>query len=135
MGNPQWAQTAEFVDAVHRVRNIDVLHTRLSEWTAKFNDYALARQLQERGVAAAPVLNVADLLHDPHYTARHTFIEVQHPLGFKETIYGAYVKTSGFEPAIRPGPMIGQDNEHVFKGLLGLTAEQYQALVERKIIF
>lgn len=135
MGNPEWAQTAEFADAAHRVRNIDALHTRLSEWTAKFNDYALAGQLQARGVAATPVLNVADLLHDPHYTARHTFIEVQHPLGFKETIYGAYVKTSGFEPAIRPGPMIGQDNERVFKGLLGLTAEQYQALVERKIIF
>jgi crotonobetainyl-CoA:carnitine CoA-transferase CaiB-like acyl-CoA transferase len=135
MGNPEWAQTAEFADAAHRVCNIDALHARLSEWTGKFNDYALAHQLQAHGVAAAPVLNVGDLLHDPHYTARRTFIEVQHPLGFKETIYGAYVKTSGFEPVIRPGPMIGRDNERVFKGLLGLTAEQYQELVDRRIIF
>ena len=40
------------------------------------------------------MLNVADLLHDPHYRARGTFVEVEHPLGFRETIYGAYVKTS-----------------------------------------
>jgi benzylsuccinate CoA-transferase BbsF subunit len=135
MGNPEWAQAAEFADAAHRLRSIDVLHARLAEWTGRFNDYALAEQLQAHGVAAAPVLNVGDLLHDPHYKARRTFIEVQHPLGFKETIYGAYVKTSGFAPAIRPGPMIGQDNEQVFKGLLGLTAEQYQGFVERKVIF
>jgi benzylsuccinate CoA-transferase BbsF subunit len=135
MGNPTWAETAEFADAAHRLRSIDVLHARLAEWTANFNDYVLADRLQACGVAAAPVLNVGDLLHDRHYKARRTFIEVQHPLGFKETIYGAYVKTSGFAPAIRPGPMIGRDNEHVFKGLLGLTAEQFQDFVERKVIF
>ena len=46
------------------------------------------------GVAAAPVLNVADLLSNPHYKARKTFIEIEHPLGFKETVYGNYVKTT-----------------------------------------
>ena len=135
MGNPEWAQAAEFADAAGRVRNIDALHTRLAEWTSQFDDYILADRLQAHGVAAAPVLNVGNLLHDPHFKARRTFIEVQHPLGFKETIYGAYVKTSGFAPAVRPGPMIGQDNEHVFKGLLGLTAEEYRDYVERKVIF
>ncbi|MBI4516146.1 MAG: hypothetical protein HY699_10075, partial [Deltaproteobacteria bacterium] len=76
-----------------------------------------------------------DLLDDPHYRARRTFIEVQPPLGFSETIYGAYVKTSGFTPDIRPGPMIGQDNEHVFKSLMQIGEERYQRLVEKKVIF
>jgi crotonobetainyl-CoA:carnitine CoA-transferase CaiB-like acyl-CoA transferase len=49
--------------------------------------------------------------------------------------YGADVKTSGFKPAIRPGPMIGRDNDRVFKDLLKITAEQYQQLLERQIIF
>ncbi|MFN8626958.1 MAG: CoA transferase [Candidatus Binatia bacterium] len=135
MGNPEWTQTAEFVDAARRVRHIDALHARLADWTAQFDDYTLANRLQARGVAAAPVLNVGNLLHDPHYKARRTFIEVRHPLGFKETIYGAYVKTSGFTPDIRPGPMIGRDNERVFKDLLGLTADAYRDYVERKVIF
>jgi benzylsuccinate CoA-transferase BbsF subunit len=86
-------------------------------------------------VAAAPVLNVADLLHDPHYRARGTFIEVRHPLGFDETIYGAYVKTSRTEAKVRTGPIIGQDNEHVFRELLGMPEARYRQLVEEQVIY
>jgi benzylsuccinate CoA-transferase BbsF subunit len=81
------------------------------------------------------VLNVADLLSDPHFGARGTFLEVEHPLGFRETIYGAYVKTSGVAPPIRPGPIMGQDNEQVFKGLLGMSESEYRSLVEEEVIF
>lgn len=135
MGNPEWAQTPEFASPAVRVRNISALHERLAEWTRAVNDYELAQLLQRHGVAAAPVLNVADLLHDPHYRARGTFIEVTHPLGFQETIYGAYVKTSRTEANVHPGPSIGQDNDHVFKELLGLSEERYRQLIEKQVIY
>ena len=80
-------------------------------------------------------LNIADLLHDPHYKARGTYIEVEHPLGFRETIYGSYVKLSHSPVDVRPGPVIGQDNEHVFKNILGLSTERYDDLVARKVIY
>ena len=82
----------------------------------------------------APVLAVGDLLDDPHWRARGTFIEVAHPLGFRETIYGAYVKTSRSRVEVRPGPQIGQDNERVFRGLLGLGADEYRRLLDEKVI-
>ncbi|MBW2270852.1 MAG: CoA transferase [Deltaproteobacteria bacterium] len=135
MDDPEWTRAAEFTGPEERVRNIQELHERLAEWTAGFDDRELTEHLQSRGVAAAPVLNVADLLDDPHYRARGTFIEVRHPLGFEETIYGAYVKTSRTEAKVRPGPSIGQDNEHVFKELLGMSDERYAQLVEEKVIF
>jgi len=135
MGDPEWAQAPEFSCAAARVRNIDALHTRLAEWTRTANDYELAETLQRHGIAAAPVLNVADLYNDPHYRARGTFVEVQHPLGFRETIYGAYVKTSRTEAKVSPGPAIGQDNDYVFKELLGLSEERYQELIAQQIIY
>jgi benzylsuccinate CoA-transferase BbsF subunit len=135
MGEPEWARAPEFADGAQRVRNIDALHERLAAWTADFDDAQLSRRLQEHGVAAAPILNVADLLGDPHYRARGTFVEVEHPLGFRETIYGAYVKTSRTQPRVNPGPSIGQDNEAVFKELLGVSEERYRELVERKVIY
>jgi benzylsuccinate CoA-transferase BbsF subunit len=91
--------------------------------------------LQKHGVAAAPVANIADLLNDPHYRARGTFIEVQHPLGFKEMIYGSYVKMSRTQPRVRPGPYMGQDNDYVFRELLGLSEERYRQLKEEEVIF
>ena len=135
MGNPAWAAAAEYTTLVVRLKNIDTLHEQLAAWTRASDDYALAERLQRHGVAAAPVLNVADLLRDPHYRARGTFIEAQHPLGFRETIYGAYVKTSRTEADVQPGPRMGRDNDFVLKQLLGVTEERYQQLVEQQIIY
>ncbi len=135
MGSPDWATSDEFASLEQRLANIDDLHAKLGEWTAGFDDRELTETLQAVGVAAAPVLNVADLLADPHYKARETFVEVDHPLGFKETIYGAYVKTSTTEAKVHPGPWIGQDNERVFKEILGMPAEKYEKLVADEVIF
>jgi benzylsuccinate CoA-transferase BbsF subunit len=135
MGHPGWTTTADYASLAGRLRHIDTLHERLAAFTAAHDDHALAAELQRHGVAAAPVLNVADLLRDPHYRARHTFIEVRHPLGFRETIYGAYVKTSRTEARVVPGPRMGQDNERVFKELLGLGEDRYRQLVEAQVIY
>jgi len=135
MDSPAWARAPEFASPSDRVRNVEALHERLAAWTVGFDDRALSERLQACGVAAAPVLTVADLLHDPHYRARGTFIEVEHPLGFRETIYGAYVKTSRSPVHVRPGPVIGQDNEKVFLQLLGLSRERYDSLVDQQIIY
>ena len=118
-----------------RLGAIDELHAQLAEWTAGFEDTELAERLQRHGVAAAQVAHVGDLLTNPQYKARGTFIEVHHPAGFDETIYGAYVKTSRTEARVEPGPVVGRDNEHVFLELLGLARDRYDALVDQKIIF
>jgi benzylsuccinate CoA-transferase BbsF subunit len=135
MGDLEWAHAPGFADLQHRLENIDALHARLATWTAGFDDRELADLLQSRGVAAAPVLNVADLLSDPHYQARGTFIEIRHPLGFQETIYGAYVKASRTQAVVNPGPSIGRDNDHVFQELLGIPEKRYRELADAEIIY
>ncbi len=135
MGDPAWATAAGLATLAGRRGALDDVHRRLAEWTAGVDDRVLAARLQAAGVAAAPVLNVADLLDDPHYRARGTFIEVIHPLGFRETIYGAYVKLSRTPASVRTGPRIGQDNERVFKELLGMSAERYDTLVAERVIY
>jgi benzylsuccinate CoA-transferase BbsF subunit len=134
MGQPGWALAGELATAAGRVRRIDEIHERLAAWTRDADARALAERLQEHGVAAAPVLSVADLLGDPHWRARKTFIEVVHPLGFPETIYGAYVKMSRSRVEVRPGPRMGQDNERVFRGLLGVGEDEYRRLLDEKVI-
>ncbi|KAA0236216.1 MAG: putative CoA-transferase [Acidimicrobiales bacterium] len=134
MDEPAWARTG-FATQRDRRSRIEELHERIAAWTTGYDDRRLARTLQDHGVAATPVSSVADLLDDPHYRARGTFVEVTHPLGFTETIYGSYVKASGFDAAIRPGPLLGQDNDHVFLELLGLPEDHYRRLVEAEVIY
>jgi len=135
MGHPEWAAQDAYASPQARQANIEELHRHLGGWTARFDDRELADRLQGFGVAAAPVLNVADLLNDPHYKARQTYVEVPHPLGFRETIYGSYVKTSAFDVDIKPGPTIGQDNERVFKEILSMSSERYDQLVAEEVIY
>jgi benzylsuccinate CoA-transferase BbsF subunit len=135
MNKPDWATVVTYATAAGRIADADAIHAQLADWTAGFDDRGLADTLQRAGVAAAPVLNVGDLLDDPHYKARETFIEVRHPLGFDETIYGKYVKCSAGTPDVQPGPVIGQDNEHVFKELLGIASDRYDRLVTDEIIY
>lgn len=135
MGEPDWARAPAFATAAGRVAHADEIAAALSAWTRDQDDRQLAAMLQEHGVAAAPVSSIADLLVDPQLRARETFVEVSHPLGFRETLYGAYVKTTGFTVDVRPGPCIGQDNDRVFRDLLGLDAAEYRRLVDEKVIY
>ena len=135
MGSPHWAESPEFISLQGRLDHIEMLHEQMALYTQDRDDRELTAKLQAVGVAAAPVLNVGDLLHDPHFKARNTFIEVDHPLGFRETIYGSYVKLSHSPVTVKPGPVIGQDNEYVFRKVLGLSVDRYNQLVEKKVIY
>jgi benzylsuccinate CoA-transferase BbsF subunit len=135
VGDEIWARDPALAERAGRVAQVERIHSRLAEWTRDFDRDALASQLQDLGVAASPVCDVSDLLDHPHYRARQTFIEVEHPLGFRETIYGAYVKCSRTRPDVRPGPSIGQDNEFVLRELLGLSDARYRELVEKRVIY
>lgn len=134
-GDAEWARSDDYATLADRLANIERLHGEIASWTEPQDDRELAALLQRNGVAAAPVSSIADLLADPQFEARDTFIEVTHPLGFKETIYGAYVKMSASDVPVEPGPVLGRDNEHVFKGILGMSPERYDELVVDKVIY
>jgi benzylsuccinate CoA-transferase BbsF subunit len=130
-----WARDPLLARITGRLSDLENLHQKVSDWTRRFDSRELAERLQEAGVAGTPVFDVCDLLDDAHYRARETFIRVRHPLGFEETIYGAYVKTSRSVPDIRPGPAIGQDNDRAFLDLLALPEARYRELIRREVIF
>jgi benzylsuccinate CoA-transferase BbsF subunit len=135
MGRPQWACDPALASTKGRLDAIDGIHEVLAGWTPQFDMRALSERLQAAGVAATPVLKVADLLEDPHYRARGTYIEVTHPLGFRETIYGPYVKMSRTPAKVRPGPKMGQDNDYAFLDILKLSPEEYEELKQSRVIY
>ncbi|MBX7160306.1 MAG: CoA transferase [Acidimicrobiia bacterium] len=135
MGDPAWAQAPELADLASRGAGIEDLHARIGEWTAAFDHRDLAADLQAAGVAATPVLSVGELLEDPQYRHRETFVTLEHPLGFESTIYGAYVKTSRSDARVRLGPVLGCDNDFVFRELLGIPEQRYEELVAGEVIY
>ncbi len=130
-----WIRNDAFATHAGRLAALDELHAKLSDWTRSREMRALAETLQARGVAATPVLDVPGLSSDPHFAARGIFVELDHPLGFRETVYAPFVKMSRSRAVARPGPMLGQDNDRILKGLLGLSEARYAELVEKRVIY
>ena len=132
LGDPDWAGRPEFATEAARQKNADALDARIEAWTRTRDEYAVMRSLQEAGIPAGVAQNAEDLLHrDPQLEARNFFEEIEHvkkgpvtatgiPLGLTET-----PGRSG-----SAGAAMGQDNDHVFGNLLGMTAEEIRECTE-----
>lgn len=134
LGDPSWAGGGQFATALDRRRNQDELDQLIASHTRGIEKYELFAALQAQGVPAGPILNEADAYSDPHFAARGVFRSVKHPLAgtYDYPSFGA--KWSGIDIAWGvPAPLVGQDNEYVYKELLGYTQEQYQHFLDENL--
>ena len=135
MEAPGLADDPRFATAALRLQNHDELDRIISEWTAIREGYDIARQLQDTGVPAGPVLRGPDLLADAHYKDRDTFVTVDHPQVGPKQYPGLPWKMSATPGKVRwPSPTLGQHNREVYGELLGLTGPEMDQLEQTGII-
>jgi crotonobetainyl-CoA:carnitine CoA-transferase CaiB-like acyl-CoA transferase len=134
LGDPEWAAGDQFATALDRRRNQDELDERIGTHTQELDKYEVFAALQAHGVPAGPILNEADAYADPHFAARGVFRSVTHPLAGTHQYPSFGAKWSGIDIAWGvPAPLVGQDNEYVYKELLGYSQEQYQHFLDENL--
>jgi len=135
MNSPEWASDARFATPLSRRRNRVALNEYVAQWTARFDRQELARDLQARGVSAAPVLAPSDLLKDPGLEATGFFQYVDHPSAGRHPYPSFPALIDGEHPPIkRVGPLLGQDNHYVLSKILGLGEAEIAGLEADQII-
>jgi benzylsuccinate CoA-transferase BbsF subunit len=134
MGDPEWCREERFSDRFSRWQNQDSLNELIGTWTSAFTHYEVACRLQKAGVAAGPVLNIEELIDDPHIRKRRLFIEYDHPEAGKTLAYRS-PWISALTEGLPPAPCLGEHNEYVFKQLLGLSDGEITSLVTDKTIY
>ncbi|MDY6893575.1 MAG: CoA transferase [Chloroflexota bacterium] len=135
MGNPEWAHDKKFSDVLSRYQNQDELDKHIEEWTSKLDKYEVFHSLQKEGVPAGPVLDDKDAYNDPHLKDRGFFEEVTGPELGTHLYPGMTWKMSKTPGSIRKPPVrLGEDNEYVYKTLLGVSAEEYAELEKEQHI-
>jgi benzylsuccinate CoA-transferase BbsF subunit len=114
----------------------DALDAAIAAWTRQRPADETAAALQAVGIAATPTLTVADVLADEHLAARGFIGEVERLEGGTRRTLGVAWLVGGQRPdQYRRPPRVGEDNEYVFKGLLGLDDEEYTRLVAEEIVY
>ena len=131
MGDPEWSQESGFRDPIVRYERHDEIDEQISQWTRTLEPQQVMRLLQEKGVAAGPVMDQRDAYADPHLNERGAFEEAYQEDTGTHLYPGAPYKMSETPSKIRRGPVrLGEDNEYVYQELLGCSAEEYAVLEE-----
>ena len=88
-------------------------------------------------MAAGVVETGQDLLdNDPQLKARHFFWELDHPEGGKyRTQTGVHCILSKYTCDMQRAPRLGEHNEALLKGELGLSDEEFDRLVKENVIY
>jgi benzylsuccinate CoA-transferase BbsF subunit len=135
MGSPPWVKREEFSTLSGRMRHDTRLNEMVEQWTAEYTPEEIMHMLQDVGVPAGIVQNAEDLAHDPQMESRNFFINTVHPMLGNRTSDGTPVKLSHTVPEYRrAAPLLGQDNEYVYRELLGIEEKQYLEYIEKGII-
>jgi len=67
--------------------------------------------------------------------AREMFVDVAHPTAGATRLTGAHIKLTATPARIRtPAPLLGQHNDEVFGGLLGLATENIAQLRHQGVL-
>ena len=118
-----------FVTDQARRKNQKDLHALLLGWMQPRRRQEIWQRLKDIGYVGAPVLHVGEVLEDEHIKARGAFSKHKHPHGGEITLLNPWIRMSETPASIRAmSPAIGEHTTEVLTGLLGLSAEQVEAL-------
>ncbi len=128
VGAPDLAADVGMADAAARRARQDEIDARITAWTRTQTPDSVMNILQKAGIPAGAVMNQADVFADPHIQSRRFFQEAYQEDCGTHLYPGPLYKMSDTPLSIRRGPVqFGQDNEYVYRELLGYTAEEYAA--------
>jgi len=125
LGYPLWTKEERFSTLSDRWQNIDQLDLLVEEWTKERSPEEVMSILQEAGVAAGVVQNATDLSRDPQLQSRDFFVGIEHPTLGKISFDGSPIKLSDTPAQFkRAAPLLGQDNDYVYRELLGMSESE-----------
>jgi formyl-CoA transferase len=129
MGRPELAQEPRYATHSARGAAMAELDGLIAAWTATLDAEALLARLHEAGVPAGRIFRAADMLADPHFAARHAIVTVPHPDFGDLPMHNVAPKLSATPGAVRTaGPALGEHNDQVWGGLLGLGPDELARL-------
>jgi crotonobetainyl-CoA:carnitine CoA-transferase CaiB-like acyl-CoA transferase len=132
IGHPELAEDPRFAHTADRYAHHDELDELIVAWAAEHDVMEAFHALQGAGVTAGPLLDEDMLSSDPHVAARGWI----RPLASRDVgthLHIGYAFQGLPQVWWRGSPVLGEDNDYVYKKLLGLD-DDYERLVAAKII-
>ena len=139
IGRQDLAEGPRFADNPGRTRYQEFLDGIISGWTSQHTLDEVMGAMIKAGVPAGPIYDAADIINDPHFSARAMLED--HEVSI-EPGARAIVRFPGIVPKLSEtpgethwlGPTLGAHNEEVYGQLLGFTPERLEQLKQGGVI-
>jgi formyl-CoA transferase len=107
----------------------------IAAWTSTKDADDLLALLHDKGVPAGRIFRAKDMFADPHFRAREAIVTVPHPDFGDLPMQNAVPRLSETPGSVRSaGPALGQHNDEIYGGLIGLGETELARLRTSKII-
>jgi crotonobetainyl-CoA:carnitine CoA-transferase CaiB-like acyl-CoA transferase len=135
MGDPEWAHEEIFKDRLARGDNADALNLFIREWSSSQKMREVFHRGQGNRVPFAAVNSMKDIYEDDQLKFREYFVSADYPGVGKLRMPGAPSRYGADGWALRAiAPRLGQHNDEVFSGELGLSRSELEALKSARVI-
>lgn len=135
MERPELLEDPRFRTMATRAEHGDAINAIVADWVRARTSAELQAILERHEVPFGVAYSVADIFADPHVAAREAIATVDDPiLGplRMQGVYPRFSRTPGDVP--RGAPALGADNDAVYGGLLGLSADDLATLRRDRVI-
>ncbi len=126
---PDLLDDARFTSIEGRAAHNGELESLFQDWFDSHTRAEVFAAGQREGLPCGPVLTPPDVLADPHFNERGSFLRIDHPRAGTLRYTGHPFRLSAmdqFEP--KPAPLLGQHNLEVYSGLLGVGEDDLELL-------
>jgi crotonobetainyl-CoA:carnitine CoA-transferase CaiB-like acyl-CoA transferase len=118
-----------FASAGERSRRSELLDRAVSGWIAARDLDEVVKAFEDAGAALAPIYDIEQLMNDPQVLFRDIITTVEDEDLGSLRMQNLMVRLTGTPGRIRfPGRRLGQDNEQLYRELLGIDADQLEEL-------
>jgi crotonobetainyl-CoA:carnitine CoA-transferase CaiB-like acyl-CoA transferase len=136
IGRTDWVDRADLAGLTGRHSAGAEIDAGITAWTAERTPADVVERLREVGLPVAGLLRAEEMYDDPQLVARGYYEVLDHPRTGPRR-YPAWPMQFSFLPGgahRRPAPTLGQHNDEVLGGVLGLTAAQLEELRAEGVI-
>jgi len=135
MGEPELATDERYATHGARGEHQQELDDHIAVWTADREPDELLERLHAAGVPAGRIYRAADMFGDPHFAAREAIVRIAHATFGELPMQNVFPRLSATPGRVRwPGPDLGEHNEEIYRGLLGLGDDEFSQLQDEGII-
>ncbi|MDT0320554.1 formyl-CoA transferase [Streptomyces millisiae] len=134
IGRPELKDDPEWATPAARLPKLAKMFQLIEEWSSTLPKWEVLERLNAHNIPCGPILSTEEIIADRSLADNEMIVEVEHPERGRFTTVGSPLKLSDSPVEVERSPLLGEHNEDIFRGELGLDDEEFRLLAANGVI-